>query len=203
MVFMDVHMPQVDGVAAARGIRTLAALRSTPIVALTADVTVPAGSPDEGTPFDAVLVKPVDEQTLHATIAEQLRLPQPGSLPGADTQAPANGRPALHDPAKALANADGSHEVAGGMMAALIDSLPQALGQMRSHFQHANWEGLQEATDRLKGPATASATPALLQTLEALAEACRARDRVATAARLGQLQQEADRLLAAQAGHRD
>jgi two-component system sensor histidine kinase BarA len=198
MVLMDVHMPNLNGIAAARQIRAQETSRSVPIVALTADITMPKELSDHGMPFDAILVKPVDEQILRAIIAKQLHLPKPGVSPATGTRRQIERPPARPDQAKALINTGGLPGVADGMGAMLTGYLPEAIGRMRSDLQQNNWEGLRGTMEQLRGSTEPLGTPALLQAIEALASACQSRDRLVTASRLDQLQQEVDRLIATQ-----
>ncbi len=69
VVFMDLHMPVMGGREAAE--RICVAQPASALVALTADVSALAADAD-GSPFDAVLAKPVDRQALTATLERVL-----------------------------------------------------------------------------------------------------------------------------------
>ena len=71
-IFMDMQMPNVNGLEATREIRELPGYRETPIIAMTAN----AFAEDKARCFDAgmndFLVKPFDPATLFATVLRWL-----------------------------------------------------------------------------------------------------------------------------------
>ena len=73
LILMDLHMPRVDGLEATRRIRSDPALRSVPILALTAAAGIddPRRCADAG--LDGVLTKPITSARLNQTIADHLR----------------------------------------------------------------------------------------------------------------------------------
>ncbi|WP_146617916.1 response regulator, partial [Rhodoplanes serenus] len=72
VVLMDLHMPGLDGVAAAARIRALEADSGArvPIVALTADASPAEPERFGAAGLDAVLVKPLDRDRLAALLAD-------------------------------------------------------------------------------------------------------------------------------------
>ena len=73
LVLMDVHMPGIDGLEAARRIRALEALgceRRTPIVALTASAFAEDRDACFGAGMDGFLVKPLDRERIAAMLAD-------------------------------------------------------------------------------------------------------------------------------------
>ena len=86
LVLMDMHMPKVDGLTAARAIRATASGADVPIVALTANAfaedrkrCIDAGMNDH-------LVKPLDEERLHKTLNHWVR-PRAPKQKAADCEA--------------------------------------------------------------------------------------------------------------------
>jgi signal transduction histidine kinase/CheY-like chemotaxis protein len=80
LVLMDVHMPGLDGLEAARRIRAderMHAARRTPIIALTANAFVEDREACHAAGMDGFLVKPLDREQLAAAIA---RLPDSAEL---------------------------------------------------------------------------------------------------------------------------
>lgn len=68
LIIMDIHMPSMDGIEAARRIRTaLAAGRPPPIIALTADAFM-GDRLSNPSPFDCALLKPVSEAQLDSAL---------------------------------------------------------------------------------------------------------------------------------------
>ncbi len=71
LVFMDMHMPEMDGLEAARQIRALAAPHSnTPIVALTANAMAADRQKCMAAGMDDFLPKPFDPEDLHAMVTK-------------------------------------------------------------------------------------------------------------------------------------
>ena len=73
LIFMDLHMPVLDGLAAARAIRTDEAARGLPrttILALTADVLAETRAAARAAGIDAVLDKPITPDRLRHLLGE-------------------------------------------------------------------------------------------------------------------------------------
>ena len=68
LILMDIAMPEVDGLAAVRRIRTLPELKHVPVVALTAFNTNGFRQAAYEAGFDAYLTKPVDFDRLNSLI---------------------------------------------------------------------------------------------------------------------------------------
>jgi len=82
LVLMDMHMPQVDGIAATKRIRTAEAearVPRTPIIALTANAFVEDRDACLAAGMDAFLTKPLDRERLAEALASVLR-PTPAPL---------------------------------------------------------------------------------------------------------------------------
>lgn len=93
LILLDLRMPRLDGLTAARTLRTLPGLQATPIVAITANATdadrrncLEAGMND-------LVPKPVDVQRLYAVLLHWLDQ-RPASTPAAPAGHPPAGRPA-------------------------------------------------------------------------------------------------------------
>ena len=71
-VLMDVHMAGMDGLTAARHIRSLPRFAKLPLVALTAQVIIDERAATLGAGMNAHLTKPIDEAALYATLMEVL-----------------------------------------------------------------------------------------------------------------------------------
>ena len=72
LVFMDLHLPGMDGMETARRIRQALGEATPPIIALTADVFLTAREGTPGAVFDGHLLKPIDIDALDATLARWL-----------------------------------------------------------------------------------------------------------------------------------
>ena len=64
MVFMDIHMPQMDGIEAAKRLRAQARYAHTPIIALTADSMVGDREKSLAAGMNDHLAKPIDPYRL-------------------------------------------------------------------------------------------------------------------------------------------
>ncbi|MBS0514402.1 MAG: PAS domain-containing protein [Proteobacteria bacterium] len=79
-VLMDIHMPGMDGLAAARAIRMHGHWANLPIIALTARTRTEDRESSSAAGMNAHLTKPIDDATLYATLAQMLTpLPQTGA----------------------------------------------------------------------------------------------------------------------------
>jgi len=65
IILMDIEMPELDGLGAARKIRESEALKSVPLIAVTALSTAGFQRAASDVGFDAFLTKPVDFDRLH------------------------------------------------------------------------------------------------------------------------------------------
>ena len=75
VIFMDIHMPQMDGVSAARRIRNLpGAAGQTPIVAMTADAFPEQVRAFRQAGMDGYIAKPFQQQELLFAASSNLRL---------------------------------------------------------------------------------------------------------------------------------
>ncbi len=75
VIFMDIHMPQMNGVSAARGIRDLpGAAGQTPIVAMTADAFPGQVRAFRQAGMDGYVAKPFQQQELLFAASSNLRL---------------------------------------------------------------------------------------------------------------------------------
>jgi CheY-like chemotaxis protein len=72
IILMDIGMPELDGLGAARKIRESEALRAVPIIALTAFGTSGFQRAAYDAGFDAYLMKPIDFDRLHELVRSLL-----------------------------------------------------------------------------------------------------------------------------------
>ena len=194
VAILDVHMPKLDGLAAARAIAELP--QEIALVALTADAAEENRIAVVKAGFDALLVKPASGDLLARTVLEAVR----GDSHLATSAPPAPAEPApserpVRDPEAALRVA-GSEETMRQLLGALLEELPDTVRRLTGDFDAGHWQDLWRTAHRLKGSAAICCTPALLDALEALEGAAAARDRDASGIALARVQQEANRLLA-------
>jgi two-component system, chemotaxis family, CheB/CheR fusion protein len=72
IILMDIGMPELDGLGAARKIREIDALRSIPIIAITAFGTEGFQYAARDAGFDGYLMKPIDFERLHELMRKLL-----------------------------------------------------------------------------------------------------------------------------------
>lgn len=130
-------MPEVDGIAATRSIRSLPSHADTPIVALTADLQL--GDRDDLTKqgFTAVLTKPVSRETLLELVT---RRTPPGARPAA-----------VLDDQAALGACGGSAALLEKLRGMLAVELAARLPELAELHGHEDWAALAEALHKLRG----------------------------------------------------
>jgi two-component system sensor histidine kinase BarA len=201
MIFMDIHMPVLDGTQAARRIRAGTAGAELPIVALTADVSLRQEPDTPNELFDAWLTKPCDEQTLLATIARCLQLTLPAQTRPA-LAVRSDGRldnAIIRNRAKAIEIAGGMAEIADELFQELLAYLPDALTELQSAFSIQDREQMRLTLHKLHGSLGVCAVPALEEAAARLHTAVSENDSSGIAQGMAQLQKEADRLVTSQA----
>ena len=192
MVFLDVHMPRLNGLEAARQILASRAEGSIPIVALTADAAEKTQREIQRAGINRFLIKPVNEDELRDTISSLLN-----SAPAAVRVRPSRKAKPLRrewparDEQQALRIAGGSAGVAGKLFDQLRDQLPSAIAEMRETLQHRDWTELWQLSHRLQGAAAVCGVPALYHALEELQPAVALEDESVVAELLEQVAQQA------------
>ena len=70
MIFMDIHMPEMDGIRSTKEIRQLDEYANTPIIGLTAEAFKERHAHFLSAGMDFVLTKPLSEHALLSAISE-------------------------------------------------------------------------------------------------------------------------------------
>jgi two-component system, sensor histidine kinase and response regulator len=219
LVLMDLQMPEMDGLAAARWIRQTEAERGehTPIVAMTAhamkgdrEICLEAG-------MDDYLSKPIQVQELLATI-QRLTSVKDETVPSQESQqppdspgvAPQQALPALAaalkgpatqmqaiDMATFLARVEDDLDLLHEMIALFLESAPLLLGEVDAGIARQDCRGVECAAHALKGSMQSiSAVPAA-QAAGDVEEAARLGDVSTTRHALSILKLEFERLISA------
>ena len=197
MVFMDVHMPGMDGIEATRHIRAQPELDGLPVVALTADIGIQSRDSELEKLFVERLLKPVDETRLLDTIASCLQIPiaiGPTTVAAADRHITT--QPPVRDVARAVSIAGGSEEMAEELLDELLASLPETLSQMQAIYSAGDRRAMRDLLHRFSGAVAVCAATDLEMAIRNLHGAVVDNDIDAIAACMGRLQDEADRLVA-------
>ncbi|MGD8310278.1 MAG: ATP-binding protein, partial [Chromatiales bacterium] len=174
LVLLDIHMPEMDGLAAAQAIRARGdqAAERLPIVALTADVAPRKQEEIFAAGMDDYLVKPVSETRLWSVIT---RLLGPESLDVEEdaaqgrqtlTLSPDDGSE-LWSSATALRVTGGNAELAEDMFEMLVEGLPDQLQQIGQYLRQRHWDALHDQVHRLQGSTAVCGVPQLHATVRA------------------------------------
>lgn len=189
LVFMDIHMPGVDGLEAAARIRdALGPDGRTRIVALTADAVFASRARPEASRFDGYLVKPVTPETLYALLAG-FGSPAPDDPPPAHR--PDDDALPVLDPATGIRLASGDRALWEGSMRKLLDRLPVLLERIAASDDPGEAAAV---AHQIAGSATYCAATALERAARALESSARAGDRARIAAAFDALRAESQRL---------
>ncbi|TYL47214.1 response regulator [Marinomonas sp. IMCC 4694] len=145
LIFMDIQMPEMDGMETTQHIRQLAHYTNTPIIALTAHALASEQQQMLSSGMNAYLTKPIDEELLLNTIdtwcstTETLQDQIDAKLMG------------IFDLEKALAIVDGKTDIAKDMFDMLADSLDDEKKLIQHHLEHQDTKKLIEVVHRIHG----------------------------------------------------
>ena len=198
MIFLDIHMPYLNGLEAAQQIRNSHTGHSVPIVALTADAAERNQREIGRAGIDRYLIKPVAEEDLRQIIHELLE-DAPGAAAfvsaGGVTRQTTTERP-VRDPAQALRIAGGSASIAAKLFEELCHELPSSLSELRVCFAARNWSELWQLSHRLHGASAVCGVPALYHALGELQRAVWLEDEASVDSLLDRVANEIDLVLA-------
>ncbi len=198
LIFMDIHMPRLDGLEAARRIRDALVNRKVHIVALTADALSKTQHEAMAAGMEGVIIKPLDEERLWQVLNPLYGLPgtATGNHPSAGTQPSMADTEKLpsRDPAQALRIAGGSRSIADKLFMQLLGELPPSIEDIHEKFHQQDWNEMWQLVHRLHGAAAVCGVPALHQALDHLQQAIKSGQQDEIARHLSQVQIEADRL---------
>ncbi|MGC4077603.1 MAG: ATP-binding protein [Rubrivivax sp.] len=177
IVLMDLHMPEMDGIAATRAIRALpdATAATVPIVALTADAFTETRDRCLVAGMNDFLTKPVSPQKLAASLRRFFGSTGTGDFPPEPAPAApvgsAEGSPPLVDPAAmALALQAMPRERLAAMVHSFLDQGPQLVQRLRAAVRDAQPLELRVNAHAARGAALNLGLAALASTAEALQE---------------------------------
>ncbi|MBD5772278.1 response regulator [Marinomonas colpomeniae] len=145
LIFMDIQMPEMDGMETTRQLRLLKNYKNTPIIALTAHALGSEQQQILASGMNAYLTKPIDEDILLNTIeawhANTETFEEQVNLKMAD----------IFDLDKALSIVDGKEEIAREMFDLLADTLDAEKKLIQHHLQNQDIEKLIEVVHRVHG----------------------------------------------------
>ena len=161
MVFMDVQMPEMNGIDATRAIRAREQARGghVPIIALTAHAMAADRELCLRAGMDDYLTKPVSPVALAQTVE---RIVEQRTSDGKAQSSPGSGSSdAVLDPAGALERVDGDRELLGEIIALFQEDVGPLVKELEAAVKARDAEGIMRAAHRLKGSvATFAAKPA-------------------------------------------
>ncbi len=205
LVFMDIQMPDMDGLQATRQLRALEAdARHTPIIALTAHALASERQQLLQAGMDDYLSKPVSEGHLRHMLQKWVPRYQAGDLrgappsPPADSPAPGGSLDAcpVFDAELALRRAGGREALAAEMHTMLRASLAQDGPQIRALAAQQHRDALLETVHKLHGATRYCGAPRLEQAARQLEEKLKTHASAADIhAAVQTLLEEIDRLL--------
>lgn len=160
LIFMDIMMPELDGIETTHRIRELERERGShvPIIAMTANATEGDRKKCLEAGMDGYVSKPIVAEQLDAEMARVLGGPVPQVPDGAG---PAMDGTHVYDRATALARLEHDETPHAELIALLVQYAPQHLQEIEASRDAADWPRLARVAHTLKGLlATFSATPA-------------------------------------------
>ncbi|WP_421849590.1 response regulator [Marinomonas sp.] len=144
-IFMDIQMPEMDGMETTRQLRQIENYKNTPIIALTAHALGSEQQQILSSGMNAYLTKPINEELLLSTI-ETWRANTETFQDQVDAKLVG-----IFDLEKALEIVDGKTNIAKEMFDMLADSLDAEKKLIRHHLENQDTEKLIEVVHRIHG----------------------------------------------------
>lgn len=190
-ILMDVHMPQIDGLMAARQIRQIESGRTTrtPIIALTASAMPQDRRACEAAGMDGFVEKPVEFETLK----QALRSVADAGYPAARVARPATkAMSAIIDLDTAIKRLRCTPERFGELLDVFRRELVMRVEQIDQGLQSGDVRTVVRAAHTLKSSAAVFAAGDLIRVASQLEEAARGGDTLSATEHLGRLRRSAE-----------
>jgi two-component system sensor histidine kinase BarA len=168
LIFMDIHMPGIDGYEAAKRIRENSNKDHRPIIiALTANAMPQEIEKVESSGMDDILIKPISEQLICDVISEWFSDPPEKSRYKKYPDAAIDSTEIFSlEQAKSLAN--GNTGLAIELFNMLIKELPAHREEIRQAINNSDIDRLKEVTHKLNGASRCCGTAALSKAAQLL-----------------------------------
>jgi len=200
IILMDVHMPGISGLEAARQIRFGEGPNTaTPIIAVTADIMADNHRQVFRAGMDEILIKPVDEDQLVASIQTHYhrgRPPRPEQQRKDSERSPSSKQLPVRDQQSALKNSAGNQQVADDIFRMLLAEADENLRRIEKHTKARAWQPLWEEVHRFRGAAAVCGAPALHALLGEMETAIKRKDPESIETHFDELQTQIDLLRA-------
>ncbi len=200
IIFMDAHLPTVDGFAAAVAIRQQERERATPrvpIVLMTADSHETVAASIRSASIDDYLGKPIDGARVDALLDTWLHgWPAPGPSTDADSAPPAALDAATLEELRRLGEVRGK-DLLGDVVRLFLDSAPRRLAELYAAAASDNFTAAYEAAHGLKSAAANLGATAMSTQCAMLEQVAAAKDRTQLAAAVTAIETSAEATFAA------
>jgi signal transduction histidine kinase/DNA-binding response OmpR family regulator/HPt (histidine-containing phosphotransfer) domain-containing protein len=176
LVFMDVQMPEMDGLTATRSIRVTEKQTGfhIPIVAMTAHAMKGDKERCLAAGMDGYISKPVNSKEIEETIARAL---SPDLKPPAPTMVQAAGSsPSTWDRAKALERVDGDEQLLREVVQIFLEESPKQVADLWQAIHDSDAQPLERVAHSLKGALSYLGMPESVQKARDLEEMGRERN---------------------------
>ncbi|MDE0882519.1 MAG: response regulator [Myxococcota bacterium] len=153
LVLMDLHMPEMDGVAATHELRRLEAegrlahAGSLPVVPVSADVTERARTACREAGMKRFIPKPYNRRLLIETIAEVLQIKAPTEPPNLSLPTSSDDAPF----AAILEMVDGHRALAAEVLQEHVERTPELLEALDTAFESSDFNAIRRHAHTLKG----------------------------------------------------
>ncbi|MCH8536287.1 MAG: response regulator, partial [Alkalimonas sp.] len=166
MIFMDINMPVMDGIAACKKIQLSSLNEQTPIIAVTAHAVAGERERLLKLGFSDFLSKPLDEHMLQLTLQEHQQ--HSASSQSQRSTTPLIPISSYIDWSLSLQRAGGKAGLALDMLHMLCTSLPESYRLIQQAWQQQDAEALLQHVHKLHGATCYSGVPQLKQLTEQL-----------------------------------
>lgn len=168
LIFIDIQMPQLDGIEASRQIRQRGSNITTPIVALSAYLAPENPLQLREAGIDKYLSKPINEHQLNSILQHFLESDGAKTSTGGHLNNDNPPPPRPVDIQQCLILSKQRPELAREMLAMLLEQLPPLKEQMQAAASQQDWQTLGELNHGLKGNCCYTGVPYLQRAVVAL-----------------------------------